>query len=272
MSLPPTRRATYIPLHFTRKAILSTIWRLPIWVCTSGCVPIPTEKILFVEFRKDMREQLMIGNFLSWRYAPDDRLSGTRQLKEPRNDLYTYLSVAVFFLMNAFLAVLGTFWFRTQQRRSELGLRVALGGTRVSLRRLLWGEGVSLLLTLAFIPAIVVASKLGIGGNCIRLSGRVHLASAFCCRYVRYHYIYCWLFTVFLAVWLPCPAGNEVSNRRKHCVKSKKIKLYICVAFKIIAYICAHNRETTQLCNFYDPTTIIITHFCFLLFTAFLDR
>lgn len=110
-------------------------------------------------FRKQMRTQLMIGNL----YLEDMRsMSDYRDehLKDNRNELYTYLAVAVFFLLNVFLAVLGTFWFRTQQRRSELGLRIAIGSSALNIRRLLLGEGM-LLLTLSFLPAIVVAWNLG---------------------------------------------------------------------------------------------------------------
>lgn len=155
------------------------------------------------KFRKEMREQLMIGNF----YLGDMRpMSDYRniQLKEPRNDLYTYLSVAVFFLMNAFLAVLGTFWFRTQQRRAELGLRVALGSTRVSLRKLLLGEGL-ILLTLAFIPAIIVGANLGFCGNSFRLSCRVYVTSL-SGRYVCYLYLVGY-YRIYSCL-APCPAGN----------------------------------------------------------------
>lgn len=162
-----------------------------------------------------MREQLMIGNF----YLGDMRpMSDYRniQLKEPRNDLYTYLSVAVFFLMNAFLAVLGTFWFRTQQRRSELGLRVALGSTRVSLRKLLLGEGL-ILLTLAFIPAIIVGANLGFAEIVSDYPVEFTLLRFLAGMSVTYILL---AITVFIAVWLP--AGRQwVFNRRKLCMKSE---------------------------------------------------
>ncbi len=111
-------------------------------------------------FRKEMSAQLRIGNL----YLADIRpMSYYRdeQLKDYRSELYTNLSVAFFFLLNAFFAVLGTFWTRTQQRRSELGLRIALGSSKKGLSHMLWGEGL-LLLTLAFIPAAIVCYNLGL--------------------------------------------------------------------------------------------------------------
>jgi putative ABC transport system permease protein len=64
-------------------------------------------------------------------------------------------------LINAFLAVLGTFWFRTQHRREELAIRITSGATPHSLMRLLMGEGI-LLVTFAYIPALIVAYNLGV--------------------------------------------------------------------------------------------------------------
>jgi len=112
-------------------------------------------------FRKEMRTQLMIGNL----YLEDMRPMSTirdEQLKDYRNDVYTYYTVIVFFLLNAFLAVLGTFWSRTQQRRSELALRVAIGSSKQKINNLLNYEGI-FLLTIAFIFAMILAWNLGIG-------------------------------------------------------------------------------------------------------------
>lgn len=97
------------------------------------------------------------------------------------------------------LAVLGTFWFRTQQRRSELGLRVALGGSRGGLRKLLLGEGL-ILLTLAFIPAMIVGANLGfaevVSNYPVEFTSFRFLAGIF----ITYILL---AITVFIAVWLP---------------------------------------------------------------------
>lgn len=39
-------------------------------------------------------------------------------------------AMGLFFLVNVFLAVIGTFWFHVSRRRSKLGLRMAMGSTR----------------------------------------------------------------------------------------------------------------------------------------------
>ena len=66
----------------------------------------------------------------------------------------------LFLLVNIFLGIIGTFWYRTQQRRSELGLRIALGSSLPGLNALLIGEGV-LLLSLAAVPAWIVCYHIG---------------------------------------------------------------------------------------------------------------
>lgn len=50
---------------------------------------------------------------------------------------------------------MGTFWFRTRHRRSEIALRMAMGSSRGRIRWQLLGEGL-LLLALASIPALII--------------------------------------------------------------------------------------------------------------------
>ena len=54
---------------------------------------------------------------------------------------------------------MGTFWFRTRHRRSEISLRMAMGSSRSRIRSRLLGEGL-LLLVLAAIPALIICGNL----------------------------------------------------------------------------------------------------------------
>nr|WP_302830729.1 FtsX-like permease family protein [uncultured Bacteroides sp.] len=81
--------------------------------------------------------------------------------REDMNEAKTQLCVLGFLLMNIFLGVIGTFWFRTQQRRKEVALRMALGSSRNAIFSRLMGEGV-MLLTLATVPAIIITFNIGI--------------------------------------------------------------------------------------------------------------
>ena len=67
--------------------------------------------------------------------------------------------IVVFFVFNVFIGLMGTFWFRTRHRRSEIALRMAMGSSRGRIRWQLLGEGL-LLLALASIPALMICSNM----------------------------------------------------------------------------------------------------------------
>lgn len=69
------------------------------------------------------------------------------------------MSVLLFLLLNVFFGITGTFWLRTANRQGEMGLRVALGASRVSLRRFMYLEGFCLLL-LTVLPVGVYAANM----------------------------------------------------------------------------------------------------------------
>lgn len=111
-------------------------------------------------FRKEMRTSLRIGNLFLENMRPMSEIREVH-LKDPRNELYTYITVIVFVLLNVFLAVLGTFWTRTQQRRPELALRLALGSSKQKISWMLQLEGV-FLLTIAYLPVVIVAWNMAV--------------------------------------------------------------------------------------------------------------
>ena len=71
------------------------------------------------------------------------------------NNVRNYTTGGVFLMLNIFLGILGTFWFRTQQRRGEIALFKALGSTNhdVFLRQI--SEGL-ILLSVATLFAIII--------------------------------------------------------------------------------------------------------------------
>lgn len=52
----------------------------------------------------------------------------------------TQTVVVVFLLVNVFLGLIGTFWFRTRRRRNEIALRLAMGSTKKQIFCLLMGR------------------------------------------------------------------------------------------------------------------------------------
>lgn len=112
-------------------------------------------------FRKDLKAQLRLGNIhllevTSFGDIRDNYYRSGGQI----NDVKTRIAALCFLLVNILLGVVGTFWIRTQQRRSEVGLRLALGSSHTGIRKLLMTEGL-LLLILAAVPALVVSLNLG---------------------------------------------------------------------------------------------------------------
>ena len=69
--------------------------------------------------------------------------------------LRSYMAGMGFLLLNIFLGLLGTFWFRTQQRRAEIALHKAHGATDCGIFRRLLCEGWVLLLIVTPIALIV---------------------------------------------------------------------------------------------------------------------
>ena len=72
-----------------------------------------------------------------------------------KNGLRNYMTGMGFLLLNIFLGLLGTFWFRTQQRRSEIAFHKAHGATDISIFKRLLCEG-WLLLVLVTPLALVI--------------------------------------------------------------------------------------------------------------------
>ena len=71
------------------------------------------------------------------------------------NELRNYTVGMAFLMLNIFLGLLGTFWFRTQQRRGEIALHKAMGATDGAVFGRLMSEGLFLLLAVT-VPAVVI--------------------------------------------------------------------------------------------------------------------
>lgn len=125
------------------------------------CVRVkPEEDHDFIRrFRQDMSQQLRLGNYYLGVIQSIPAIKAATQ-KDNVNDLKMRMFVILFLLVNILLGITGIFWFRTQHRRSEIGLRVSLGDTPVQVLKRYYTEGL-LLLTTAMIPAMIVMFILG---------------------------------------------------------------------------------------------------------------
>lgn len=125
------------------------------------CVRVtPEEDHDFIRrFREDMSRQLRLGNYYLGDIRSIPAIKEATQLDNV-NDLKMRMFDILFLLVNILLGIIGIFWFRTQHRRSEIGLRVSLGDTSAQVLKRYYTEGL-LLLTAAMIPALIIIYILG---------------------------------------------------------------------------------------------------------------
>lgn len=106
------------------------------------------------KLKEDSESQFRVGNLF---------ISEIRSFHEIRrnfqqawtNDIRNYVMGMGFLLLNIFLGLLGTFWFRTQQRRSEIALHKAHGATDRAIFSRLLSEGLLLLVVVTPIALVI---------------------------------------------------------------------------------------------------------------------
>ena len=74
-----------------------------------------------------------------------------------RMNIHLRLFVMLFFVLSTSVGVFGTYWFRNQARRGEIGLRMSMGSSRREILKHFVSEAL-LLLTLAAIPAMIIVA------------------------------------------------------------------------------------------------------------------
>lgn len=107
-------------------------------------------------FRKEVAPHMKQGNFYFESFQP---LSELRVRMGNMNGVYNQLrlkvSLAVFTLLCIFLGMLGTFWIRSNARRSEIGLMRSMGATETKIKNQFLMEA-SLLISLGFVFSLVL--------------------------------------------------------------------------------------------------------------------
>ena len=106
------------------------------------------------KLKEDSESQFRIGNlFISEIRSFYDIRRNFQQAWT--NDIRNYVMGMGFLLLNIFLGLLGTFWFRTQQRRSEIALHKAHGATDRAIFSRLLSEGLLLLAVVTPIALVI---------------------------------------------------------------------------------------------------------------------
>jgi putative ABC transport system permease protein len=149
----------YAALRYTEKDIAemspSALYSLEV------CVRVRpgTSPDFAAQVMKDSQRLYNVGNCYIQQIESFDTIRHLFQL-DTMNEIKTRGYILFFLLANIFLGIVGTFWFRTRQRRGELGLHIALGSTFKGLQSRLMIEGL-LLLVSAFVPAVIVCINIG---------------------------------------------------------------------------------------------------------------
>lgn len=107
-------------------------------------------------FLQSMTDRLTVNNLYVSCVTP---LSDMRAnvLKSRQDNMKKKSALVGFMLVNVLFGIVGTFWLRTQRRRGEMGLRLALGSAHHQLQELMRIEGlVLLLLTIPFVGVFIL--------------------------------------------------------------------------------------------------------------------
>jgi hypothetical protein len=86
----------------------------------------PDEMNIFLE---SISDRLIVNNLYVYG-SKKFTLQREEQIRHYSNQIKIRMSLMAFMLVNVFFGVAGTFWLRTQYRRGEIGLRMAMGSSR----------------------------------------------------------------------------------------------------------------------------------------------
>ncbi len=106
------------------------------------------------EFSGYLQNNLNVGNYYLKRIVPFNEIFKDREYKSLL-DLRIRMGLMFFFLLSISLCLIGTFWYRINKRRSEIGLKISFGATKEGIRRAFIAEGL-LLLTFAAVLAVLI--------------------------------------------------------------------------------------------------------------------
>ena len=96
-------------------------------------------------FQTYMDEELKVGNWFVLNVSSYEKLNTDREyVSGVTNQIRLNTALAVFFLVNLCLGVIGTFWLQTRKRSEEAGIMRSFGATPGYILRMLLGEGVVL--------------------------------------------------------------------------------------------------------------------------------
>ncbi|MDE5649643.1 MAG: FtsX-like permease family protein [Duncaniella sp.] len=180
------------------------------WALNEVCIRVKPD------MDKDIVETLMgqaeslfhVGNQLLVNVAPFKDIRRA-VIQDDKNELmYMYVGLG-FLLLNVFLGLFGTFWFRTQQRVGEIAIRKALGATGWEVLRRLIGEGLLLLLMVTPIAYgfDCLLTYLGLSNSYMDETGPVVYLQALGCALAAAGLI---ALMIVAGVWFPASRAEKI--------------------------------------------------------------
>lgn len=169
-------------------------------------------------FKEEMTGRLRVGNFYLLSVIPYTSIAeNTKQGFGVANEIKLRMYMMTFFLLNILLCMMGTFWYRINQRPNEIGLRKAVGATGRSVHTSLILEGLFLLLLIT-IPAMLIEYQF-VHTDLIDTMGRrgeintAYLPDRTFVRFLITNSITLLIMalTVTAAIWLPARRGASLA-------------------------------------------------------------
>lgn len=170
------------------------------------------------DFKKAMSGTLRIGNYYLGGISSLDQVEKETDYRSGiTNDVRTRTALLIFIFINITLCVLGTFWFRANKRREEIGVRRAMGSNTGDIWKLFIAEGL-ILLSLMVIPAMLIEVQLVYAGLIETLGQDIksygdYLPDRMVLRFLITNLL-TWLVMagmVTLAIWYPTRQASRVS-------------------------------------------------------------
>lgn len=120
------------------------------------------QEIFAEKFTNEMYDQLNVGPFYLSMVTPFTKIKDKYMFWQDYDGNFKSIgAIVVFLLINIFLGLIGTFWFRTRERRNEIGLRMAIGSSQSGVMRIFIGETL-LLAILASVIGTLISVNIGL--------------------------------------------------------------------------------------------------------------
>jgi ABC-type antimicrobial peptide transport system permease subunit len=208
------QNTVYLPMRITA----TNLWQSVISIRSKASI---SDAVFQEAFAKEMESALRTGNFflesvVSYKLikADTDRTFGVT------NQLRTRLYLMIFFLLNILLCVMGTFWYRVNLRRGEIGLRKAMGSSGRNIRKLFFIEGFCLLAVAALAAMVVELQFVKAGiidewnrhGNFSNNSQIIYFVDRTVIRFLITNALTTGILAVVIlsAIWLPARRAGSV--------------------------------------------------------------